>query len=211
MKSKFNLASFFSLGLLFSFLVMFFSGVILYIAPEGSISRWMGWDVLGLSKKQWEHQHTIFSYVFTLFAVFHIFLINWQLMFSYLKAWQLKFIYIREFILVILITIVVFCGTLFYTQPFKWVINLGNNTSENIGNKVIRPTVSDPEKLTMDEFARDVLQISYDSLSIILNLEGLNGIEKETTFEVFCNKNRIVPEDLYKRLIANYFYSDDVI
>jgi hypothetical protein len=62
---------------------MLLSGVILYIAPEGSLSRWIGWDVFGLTKKQWEYQHAMFSLLFVLFSIFHIFRINWGLLLSY--------------------------------------------------------------------------------------------------------------------------------
>ena len=50
MINKFNWQSFISIGLLISFLVMLISGVVLYIAPEGSLSRWIGWDVFSLTK-----------------------------------------------------------------------------------------------------------------------------------------------------------------
>ena len=74
---RFSWQSFISIGLLLSFIIMGFSGIILFIAPEGSLSRWIGWDVMNLTKKQWEQQHTIFSYLFILFSIFHVFKINW--------------------------------------------------------------------------------------------------------------------------------------
>ena len=45
MNNKFNWQSFISIGLLLSFFVMLVSGIVLYIAPEGSLSRWIGWDI----------------------------------------------------------------------------------------------------------------------------------------------------------------------
>jgi hypothetical protein len=200
MKSKFNLTSFISIGLLFSFLLMAFSGVVLFIAPEGSISRWIGWSVLGLSKKQWEHQHTIFSYLFIAFAIFHIFKINWQLLLSYLKSEKFSLSNSKEIFLVLVITIIVFSGTLNNIQPFKWIIDSGSNISERIGESAEIPSISNPEKLNLEQFANEVLIISYENLVNFLESEGFNSISKEITIEDFCNQNNIIPAELYKKL-----------
>ena len=45
--------------LLLSFLVSAVSGIILFVRPEGSLARWVGWSVLGLDKAQWEAVHIV--------------------------------------------------------------------------------------------------------------------------------------------------------
>ncbi|HSK11423.1 MAG TPA: DUF4405 domain-containing protein [Vicinamibacterales bacterium] len=56
-RSPFRWRSFVTSGLALSFLVAAVSGVVLFVRPEGSLARWVGWSVLGADKKQWEALH----------------------------------------------------------------------------------------------------------------------------------------------------------
>ncbi|MBE0460642.1 MAG: DUF4405 domain-containing protein, partial [Candidatus Aminicenantes bacterium] len=60
--------AFISLSILWSFLVEAISGIVLYITPVGRVANWTNWKFLGLTKQNWEAIHTIFGYVFLLFA-----------------------------------------------------------------------------------------------------------------------------------------------
>lgn len=81
MKKKFSWKSFISFGLFFYFFVIFFSGIILYIAPPGRIANWTNWELIGLTKSQWQTMHTNFSYLFAILSIFHLFTAN--------SAWKL--------------------------------------------------------------------------------------------------------------------------
>ena len=99
-----------------------------------------------------------------------------------------------------MLTILVFAGTLNTYQPFKWVLNAGTTISENIGKDIQMPTIANPEKLNMEEFAMQIFQIPFDSLKVILKSKGFSTIEKDISFESFSKKNKITPEELYKFL-----------
>ncbi len=197
MNNRFNWQSFISIALLFAFVIMLVSGVILYIAPEGSLSRWIGWDVLNLTKKQWEHQHTIFSYLFILFSVFHIFKINWGLLISYFKFEKFNSVYLKEILIALAIVILVFIGTLFNWKPFSSVISWGNTLSDNYGVGVEYPTIADAEKLTLHDFATKVLQVSYSDLKEYSKRYTFNELNRNSTIMEFCKINKITPEDFY--------------
>lgn len=200
MNNQFNWQSFISIGLLISFIVMMFSGLVLYIAPEGSLSRWIGWSVLGLSKTQWEHQHTIFSYLFVIFSVFHIFKINWTIFWSYFFVKRFKFIYWKEILVAFFISIILFAGTLADIRPFNYVMKFGDNVSESYGRNVKRPDIHNPEKLTLEQFASQVYNISYDHLNEIIKKHQLVSDGKDQTIQNFCSVNDISPEEFYKLL-----------
>ncbi|MEE4197574.1 MAG: DUF4405 domain-containing protein [Bacteroidales bacterium] len=197
MNQKFNWAGFISIALLFSFVVMMFSGVVLYIAPEGSLARWIGWDVLGLTKSQWEQQHTIFSYLFVIFIVLHIFKINWVLLWSYFFAEKLKFVYLKEILIAVAITLVVFTGTLMNIDPFRFVIKAGNTLSENFGTRVERPDIPDPEKLTVEQFVGKLFNLTYADFLEVARKLHLEVDSEDQTIEDFSKKNNISPEELY--------------
>lgn len=197
MNNKFNWQSFISIGLLLSFIVMLISGIVLYIAPEGSLSRWIGWDILNLSKKQWEYQHTIFSYLFILFSIFHVFKINWSYLISYFVIEKFKMINLKEIIVAVLITVFIFLGTLFNWSPFKNVIQFGNKISDSYVEDVEMPNIPDAEKLSLKDFAKEVFNISYSDL--VSNLEKFNfdKVDENSTVIDFCNLNNITPKEFY--------------
>lgn len=200
MNNKFNWQSFISIALLFAFIFMLISGIVLYIAPEGSLSRWIGWNILNLTKKQWEHQHTIFSYLFILFSLLHIFKINWGLLISYFQFEKKHFTYIKEIIIALVIVLFVFIGTLFNWKPFSSVINWGSNISDNYGLGVDYPNVSDAEKLSLDNFATNVFQISYSDFEAYTKEYEFADLDKNSTVIEFCEVNDITPEELYKKI-----------
>ena len=68
----FKIRTFISVVLLFSFLLVVFSGLILYLRPEGSIARWTGWSILGIDKKGWEGIHTLFCILFLISVTIHL-------------------------------------------------------------------------------------------------------------------------------------------
>jgi hypothetical protein len=194
MNKKFNWQSFISIGLLFSFIIMFISGIVLYIAPEGSLSRWIGWDVLSLTKKQWEHQHTIFSYIFILFSIFHVFKINWGFILSYFLVSKIKISNAKEIIIASLITLLVFCGTLFNLSPFSSIINLGNNISRSHSSDVILTDIPDAEKLNLREFSSKVFNLTYKDFAEKLKILNYRNINEEIIVNDFCKLNDITPE-----------------
>ena len=210
MNQKFNWQSFISIALLFSFLVLMFSGVVLYIAPEGSLSRWIGWSVLGLTKSQWEQQHTIFSYLFVIFTVLHIFKINWALLWSYFFVVKMKFVFFKEILIALAITFIVFWGTLADINPFRWVIKVGNTISESFGEDIERPDIPDPEKLTIEQFVHQVSKISYVDFLEITKYHQFEIESKDQTIQDFCLNNNIQPVELYEKLTDRTYYIDSL-
>lgn len=209
MNSKFYWQSFFSIGLLLSFIMIVLSGIILYVAPEGSLSRWIDWDVLGLSKKQWEHQHTIFSYLFIIFSVFHIFRINWGILLTYFSPEKFRIKYLREIIASSLICIAIFIGTLFDILPFNKVIELGDIISDSHSNGVEMPILKDSEKLSLNEFSENVLRSEYEKVELVLRGLKFSSIRKDILVKDICKINNVSPEDFYKILKGEFYKADN--
>ncbi|MCR4410785.1 MAG: DUF4405 domain-containing protein, partial [Candidatus Saccharicenans sp.] len=68
----FKFKPFVSFLTVFSFLLLAFSGFILYIRPEGSLARWVGWRAIGLDKSSWETVHIVFCTLFLLAGIIHL-------------------------------------------------------------------------------------------------------------------------------------------
>jgi len=82
---KFSWKAFISFGLTYSFIIIFLTGIVLYFAPAGRIAQWVNWKFAGFSKEEWQAIHTIFSYLFVILSIFHLFTANWKTFVSYLK------------------------------------------------------------------------------------------------------------------------------
>ena len=205
MNNKFSWQSFISIGLLLSFFIMLVSGIVLYVAPEGSLSRWIDWNVFNLNKKQWEHQHTIFSYLFILFSIFHIFKINWELLLSYFVIGKINLSNFKEIVIAFIITVLVFSGTLYNVNPFQFIINLGNNISDNHSLNVEIPNIPDAEKLSLKDFSEKVFEVSYEEVyDKLINIE-FESVNENIIVSEFCKINKITPQELYKILKGELF------
>lgn len=83
-----------SLTLGFSFLIMTYTGIMLFIAPQGKIAHWSNWELLGLSKTQYGDIHITSMFVMIIFGVLHIYY-NWKAIVSYLKDKTKKSIFYK--------------------------------------------------------------------------------------------------------------------
>ena len=75
-----GLTSFFTT---FGFLILAFTGLILYLVPAGRVAEWVYWSLFGLSKEQWAQIHTLASLMFLTAGGFHIYF-NWKPLMKYL-------------------------------------------------------------------------------------------------------------------------------
>ncbi|MCG8410070.1 MAG: DUF4405 domain-containing protein [Bacteroidales bacterium] len=202
MNKKFNWQIFISIALLLSFLLVLFSGIVLYIAPEGSLSRWISWDILGLTKKQWEYQHTVFTFIFAILCILHAFKINWSLFLSYFITNKKTITNHREIIVSIILVIGIFIGTIFQVNPLKQIIRYGNSISDSHAKNVVRPDFPDPEKLSLEQFSETILKTSFSEMRKNLIKCHFKSINQDISIENFCKKNNLSPEQFYKLLIT---------
>ena len=60
--------------LLFTFLVLVISGIVLYIVPRGRVANLLDWHLLLLTKQDWGNVHIVFGALFLIAGVIHIWL-----------------------------------------------------------------------------------------------------------------------------------------
>ena len=71
-QTRFRGRAFTALLMLLSFTLLASSGAILFFAPRGHIANATGWDLLALSRRQWEDLHACFVLLMLATAVPHI-------------------------------------------------------------------------------------------------------------------------------------------
>jgi hypothetical protein len=117
---KFHLKGFISLLLAICFLILGFSGIIVYLTPRGRVANWTDWTMLGLAKHDWQAIHMNVALLFLIAAGLHVYL-NWPIFWSYLKrkgslALNLKL----ELLASIVIAAVVLTGVIAQVRPFSY-------------------------------------------------------------------------------------------
>lgn len=127
-KSKFHFRSFISFCLFITIAWLLITGTVLYIAPPGRIAHWQAWSIWGFDKDQWQAQHTIFSYVFIILSIIHIFTLNWKNLWSYVKlksknGFRKKY----EFAGALLIALLLFLGTTLEIPPLSSFFEMGQD------------------------------------------------------------------------------------
>jgi len=200
-----------SLSLGFSFLIMSYTGVILYIAPHGRISKWLDWHLFGLDKTQYQELHTTSMVTFLLFAILHIYY-NWKPIVSYMKDSSKKISFTKkEFLIAFILNSFFVVGTLTLVQPFKGFLDLGENIKDSWGEKTTKSINSNNIQVTIkpppQQLGRKTLQELSDMGNInlsksirILKLEGIENIDSTFRIREIANELDTTPTNIYKIL-----------
>jgi len=198
-KKKFTLRAFISTYMVFSFFIMMFSGIILYIAPPGRIAHWTELTIFGFTKDQWQSIHTIFTFLFIIAGSFHIYY-NWKPILAYFRTKMKEQFKVRkEMILSALFSLIVFSLVLANVPPFKTVMDFGEDFSNSWSDEESEPPVPHAEEMTLIEFAQVT---STDVNEIIKNLKN-NGIVNaigNSIIKDLAVENKTTPQQIYRKV-----------
>jgi len=202
MKKSFNWRIFISFGLLLAFLMLLVSGLVLYISPPGRVANWTDWRILGLTKRGWENQHTIFSFAFAILSVFHLFVINWNAFLSYLKTKKIQGLKSpKEFLASLVLFLVLAAGTIYAVQPFSAIIDFGNRISESWEEQDRQPPVPHAEAITLVELAlQPGLGGDAEALKTKLTEAGFSVSSVDETLAEIAERNNTIAEKLYRHI-----------
>lgn len=194
---KINWQIFISFNLLFSFLMMLVSGIILYFKPEGSVARWLDWEILSLSKSNWESIHTIFSFLFMIIAFFHILKIHLFNFFVYLNK---KHHYaLKEFFFALAFCVIVLIGTTFKVHPFQSVYDFGNQLSDMWKESYTEPDEPISASSALGEIA-EYHQVRDSVIVGKLHDAGFSGVKSDLTLNQIASRNDISPQRIYSEI-----------
>jgi len=202
MMEKFQWQVFISFLLLFVFLGLVLSGVVLYVAPEGSLARWIDWDVLGLGKKEWESLHTVLSFLFLVASLLHILWINGALLLYYFadSSSARKPI---ELVVSILVFLLILAFTVSPFRPFNVLYDGGNRLSDSWGEEVVRPDLAEAARLPFrDVLAYMVHPLSAKEAQMQVQASGILVDNCELQFYEIAKDNDMSPEELYRKLLT---------
>ncbi|MBN1590070.1 MAG: DUF4405 domain-containing protein [Pirellulales bacterium] len=192
---RFHVRGFASLLLAITFLILGFSGVILYMTPKGRVAHWTGWTMLGLEKEEWSGLHINFALLFLAVAGLHWFL-NWKPFWSYLKARKARRLnLVTETVVTIVVALLFFVCTIWLVPPFSTVL-LGNSQIQAYWEEHSpRPPAPHAEEFKLRRFA-STIGLSLDEVKEALRKEGYVIQSDFVTVGQLAEEHGGVPSDV---------------
>ncbi|WP_419777907.1 DUF4405 domain-containing protein [Malaciobacter marinus] len=201
-----------SLSLGFSFLIMSYTGIILFVAPHGRVSRWLDWHLFGLDKVQYQELHNTSMITLLFFGILHIYY-NWKPIVNYLKDSTKKISFTKkEFLIAFILNAFFVIGTLTHIQPFKGFLDLGetfksswsenitktsSNNNTNVKVIAIKPPPQRLGRKTLQELS-DMGNINLEYALKALKSKGINNINSNIKIKDIANELNIEKNDVYK-------------
>jgi hypothetical protein len=204
-KIKFNLRSFTSFSLVISTIIMSWSGFILYVAPPGRIANWGTWKLMLFTKSEWQALHTIFSYLFFILVIVHLFFVNWKTFLTYFKS-KLKAGLNRkwELIAALILSVIIFAGTLKEWTPFGPVMSFGEKVKGSWDSKLAAPPVLHMELYTIEKLALEFDSIAPAELIKTLNSRGIKTERADMTLKEIASQNSTTPAAIYEIISSKH-------
>ncbi len=198
--SGLKLKPFISFLTLFSFLVLAFSGFILYVRPEGSLARWIGWKLIGLDKGAWEIVHIVFCFTFFAAGVVH-FILNFKAVIYYLTVGfnngrRNK----TEFLIALLLVIALLFSAIWKVPPASWLKNVRDGFKNNPAGLRVPIPFPDAEKLPIRKLAQSQ-NMETDAVLKKLQARGILVTDENETLEKIARRHGVSPQNLYMMII----------
>jgi len=196
---KFHWKVFVSFYVVFSFVALALSGIVLYVAPPGRIANWSVWRMVLLSKAQWQAVHTVVALLFLVAAGFHIYF-NWKVLVAYLKSklhegLRMK----RELATAAAAAVVLLTVTIAGVPPFSTVMDVGEGIKNSWSTAASEPPVPHAELLTIEKLA-DTVKIPTEKVVATLEKHGVKMAQPGMTVQQIADQNSLTPQQVYQRI-----------
>jgi len=196
MEAKFTFKKAVSLTLALSFLVMSYTGIMLFVTPKGKIAYWTDWTLLGLSKTQYTDLHVTSMFVLLVFGVWHIYY-NWKPLTSYLKNSLHRITPLKkEFLFAFALNLFVVVGTLLHVTPMQSIVDLNSAIKNYWERQNGAPPFGHAEEATLAMLA-PVSGTNAPAAMKRLRTEGIAVENAEQTLQQIADHNGITAQQVY--------------
>lgn len=196
-----------SLTMFLGFIAMVYTGIMLFLCPQGRVAYWTGWQLLGLSKEQYGQLHTTFMIVFMVAGIWHITL-NWKSIRNYLRNRSRKLkIFTREFNVALVITVAFTVGTLAEVVPWSSLLAWEDSVKNYWEHRDGSPPWGHAEENTLARFIRGLVDwerlehgrsvsLSVEDALTVLRSAGLTVTGQEQLMIDIAETNGTTPQFL---------------
>lgn len=177
-------------------LIMTYTGIMLFISPEGRVAYWSNWSMFGLGKEQFGDLHVTFMVLFVFATLFHI-AYNIKPMLSYMKNQYKAFVFLTKAnIMALAVSLFFIVGTLFVSVPFSYVLQLEKDVKHYWADTLGRPPYGHAELSSLRQFSK---RMGYDMQEVIrvFKEKGIKVETPNTNLKTIAQKNNSTPAKLY--------------
>jgi len=193
---RFDWRAFISLFILFAFLIIILSGFILYIAPPGRIAKWTSVPLLGLEKDQWQAIHTIFTFLFVIGGVFHVYY-NWKILIHHLRnRFTKKYLQRKEVLLSVALLLIIFLFCMMQLPPASTIMAFGDSITDSWESKYENPPVPHTEEMTLRAIAKLANQ-DPDSVFLRLRSNDLRPNDPDMKLKDLAKESKQSPQQIF--------------
>ena len=197
---NFHIRPFISFSLLLSFLLLAFSGLMMYLRPEGSMASWTGWNILGIDKKGWEGIHTLFCILFLVIASIHL-VLNWKPLLHYLsRRIAVKRSFRFELAAAAAMVLLVFGIAVLQLPPASNLMKWRSDIKDGSIVVKVQPPVPDFEKRSLREIS-NFLGVSVDYVLRILYTKGIKFAAPDDSLQKIADQNNRSPQNLFNIIL----------
>jgi hypothetical protein len=198
---RFYWRAFVTFSIVFSFLVIAASGLVLYIAPPGRVANWSQWRFGLLQKADWQAVHTVFALLFLVAAAVHLYF-NWRVIVAYVRTrlgqgirrkWELAGACGLGFAVLAL--------TLAGVPPFATVVSLGESAKASWSNPATEPPVPHAEAWTLAKFA-ETTKVPVERAMQNLETAGMAAKSPDMTIDAVAATYGVTPKDVYVKALG---------
>jgi hypothetical protein len=196
---KFNFKTFTSFILVWTFLALIVSGVMLFVSPHGRVAHWSNWTLLGLTKEGWQAVHVLMALVFLIGGIFHLLKFNWKVFVHYLVTKKKGTGHVKEALISAVLFFAVLIGTIIGIPPFSTIIEYEESVKLSWEESEGNPPVPHMEAKTLQEVVGE-LGLEMNRAGQILESRGWGPVEGRMTLQQLAQANGVSPKDIYEAL-----------
>jgi hypothetical protein len=191
-----NMRKISSLTALISFVLLMVTSIILYIVPAGRVAYWADYKLWSLSKDDWAAVHINLGVLLLISILLHVYY-NWTPMISYMKnkSKQLR-IFTPDFNVSLLVTLVVFFGTLAGVPPMSSIVNFRAAISDKANLYYGEPPYGHAELSPLADFT-DKVKVDLVESMALLEAAGIKVDSPAQTMKEIAQANGMSPQQIY--------------
>lgn len=182
--------AFTSLCSLVSFVLLCFTGIILYIEPHGRVAYWTKWQFLALEKDQWGAVHVFSGLLLLIAGGFHLYY-NWKPLIKYLSAKiESALRYKKELGISLFILLWIVVSGIWSLPPLVYVSELGESIKNSwITSPELEPPFGHAELVSLKTFCKKQ-RIPLDQAMMELRKAGFRVDSPKSTLTEIAESKR---------------------
>jgi hypothetical protein len=200
-RQPFYWRAFVTFYIVFSFVALGISGLVLFISPPGRVANWSQWRFATLLKGDWQAVHTVFALLFLATAAVHVYF-NWRVIVNYLRRKVGEGLNRgRELAMASAAGLAILALTVAGVPPFSTVMALGETAKNSWSDPSTEPPVPHAEEWTVATFA-ETTKVGVDQVMENLRQANLTAPAPEVTLQALATTYKTTPRNVYLKALG---------